>query len=200
MRLFTGFFLLLSLMLSPAVLPAADSPLATVQAAITEVMSIIDDQSLQGEDGKAEKVKRIEVIVDDVFDYDKLARQSLGKNWNTITPAQQEEFTQLFSKFLGQVYITKITSFPGSKVEFGDEIALSPTVSEVRTRVITREAKVPISYRLTSSESGWKVYDVIVEGVSLLNNYRSQFHSILSQKPMENLLVQLREKVKSYGS
>lgn len=199
MRVLTNLCLLLSL-LSPACLVAAESPFSTVQTAITKVMAIIDDASLQGETGKNEKVKRIEVIVDDVFDYEKLSRQSLGKNWNGITPAQQQEFTKLFSKFLGQVYITKITSFPGSKVEFVDEVSLSPTVSEVRTHVITKEAKVPISYRLTTSEAGWRVYDVIVEGVSLLNNYRSQFHSILTNKPMEDLLAQLRAKVESYGS
>ena len=74
MKAFTGFCLFLSLMLPPTVLLAAESPLATVQTAITKVMAIIDDTSLQGENSKAEKVKRIEVIVDDVFDYDKLAR------------------------------------------------------------------------------------------------------------------------------
>lgn len=199
MRVMMTLCLLLSLY-SPTWLMAAESPFATVQTAITKVMAIIDDPSLQGETGKTEKVKRIEVIVDEVFDYEKLSRQSLGKNWNGITPAQQQEFTKLFSKFLGQVYITKITSFPGSKVDFIDEVSLSPTVSEVRTQVITKEAKVPISYRLTTSEAGWRVYDVIVEGVSLLNNYRSQFHSILTNKPMEDLLAQLRAKVESYGS
>ena len=199
MRVLTSFCLLLSL-LSPASLMAEDSPLTTVKTAISKVMTIIDDASLQGEAGKTEKVQRIEVIVDEVFDYEKLSRQALGKNWNGITADQQQEFVKLFSKFLGQVYITKITSFPGSKVDFVGEVSLSPTVSEVRTQVLTRDAKVPINYRLTSSESGWRVYDVIVEGVSLLNNYRSQFHSILTNKPMEDLLVQLRAKVASYGS
>lgn len=200
MRVFSVICLLCGLLLTPAVLPAADSPLATMQSAITRVTAIIDDASLSGETGQAEKVKRIKVIVDEVFDYPKLSRQSLGKNWSRITPAEQEEFTSLFSQFLGQVYISKITSFPGSKVEFGDEVALSDTVREVRTTVQTKDARVPISYRLTTTDQGWKVYDVIVEGVSLLNNYRSQFHSILSNKPMEHLLVQLRAKVASYGS
>jgi phospholipid transport system substrate-binding protein len=200
MRVYGVIFLLFGLLLAPAVLSAADSPQATIQSAITRVMAIIDDTSLTGEAGQAEKVKRIKVIVDEVFDYPKLSRQSLGKNWNRITPAEQEEFTSLFSQFLGQVYISKITSFPGSKVEFGGEVPLSDTVREVRTTVQTREANVPINYRLTTTDKGWKVYDVTVEGVSLLNNYRSQFHSILSNKPMEHLLVQLRAKVASYGS
>jgi len=199
MRVLTTFFLLLSL-ISPACLMAEDTPLATVQTAISKVMTIIDDVSLQGEASKTEQVKQIEVIVDKVFDYEKLSRQALGKNWNGITADQQQEFVKLFSKFLGQVYITKITSFPGSKIDFVGEVSLSPTVSEVRTQVLTKEAKVPINYRLTNSEHGWRVYDVIVEGVSLLNNYRSQFHSILTNKPMEDLLAQLRAKVASYGS
>lgn len=200
MRIFAGCCLLLLSVMFPAVLPAADSPLATVQTTVTSVLAIIDDTALQGDSGSIERVKRIEPLVDEVFDYEKLSRISLGKNWHNITPAQQQEFTRLFSKFLGQVYITKITSFPGSKVEFVGEIPLSSTVTEVRTNVITKEATVPINYRLTRNTTGWKVYDVIVEGVSLLNNYRSQFHSILAKKPMDNLLDQLRAKVESYGS
>lgn len=175
---------------------AADTPLVTVQTAVGKVMAIIDDPALQNEANRPEQVQRISVIVDAVFDYPTIARQALGKNWTRITETEQQEFTVLFSKFLGDVYITKITSFPGSKVEYGKEIALSDKVTEVQTTVNTQDLSVPISYRLTSRDGAWKVYDVIVEGVSLLNNYRSQFHSILSKKPMEYLLVQLRAKVK----
>jgi len=199
MRALLSLGLLLSLFI-PTAVSAADAPMTTLQGAVGRVMSIIDDQSLQGEDAQAEKVKLIEEIVDTVFDYDRIARLSLGKNWHRITPAEQEEFTRLFSKFLGQVYITKITSFPGSKVVYGDAVALSDKVTEIRTQVVTKEVTVPINYRLTTDGAGWKVYDVIVEGVSLLNNYRSQFHSLLANKPMENLLGQLRAKVESYGS
>lgn len=195
MRVFVHILLTL-LFAWPITTVAAETPFDTVQTAVEQVMAIIDDPALQNEKSRPEQVQRISVIVDAVFDYPTIARQALGKNWTRITEAEQQEFTLLFSRFLGDVYINKITSFPGSKVEYGKEIALSAKVTEVQTTVNTKDLSVPISYRLTVNDSTWKVYDVIVEGVSLLNNYRSQFHSILSKKPMEYLLVQLRAKVK----
>lgn len=195
MKIVVNLYIALFLLLSPMVLQAADTPMDTVQTAISKVIAILNDQTLQGEAGTAEKVKKIWVVVDGVFDYQKLSQQALGKNWRSITPAEQEEFTRLFSHFLGQIYITKITSFSEERVEYVNEVALSDKVTEVRTKVKIEQNSIPISYRLTLKDGEWKVYDVIVEGVSLLNNYRSQFRDILAKKSMENLLAQLREKV-----
>jgi phospholipid transport system substrate-binding protein len=183
------------LLISPVLTKAVETPLVTVQTAVNQVMDILNDRALEGEDGAAEKVKRIWGIVDGVFDYQKLSQQALGKNWRTITPEEREEFTRLFSRFLGQVYITKISTFSDNTVNFAGEVALSDTVSEVRTKVRTAQNEIPIAYRLTLKDGEWKVYDVIVEGVSLLNNYRSQFRDILAKRSMQSLLAQLREKV-----
>ena len=196
MKVVAQICLAVCLLLCPVMSHAAQTPLVTVQTAVNQVMAILNDKALQGEEEAAkEKVKKIWVIVDGVFDYKKLSQQALGKNWRTITPEEQEEFIRLFSRFLGQVYITKISSFSDNTVNFAGEVALSDTVSEVRTKVRTAQNEIPIAYRLTLKDGEWKVYDVIVEGVSLLNNYRSQFREILAKKSMQSLLAQLREKV-----
>lgn len=195
MKVVAQICLAVLLLLSPVLTQAAETPLVTVQSAVNRVMAILNDKALQGEAGAAAKVEKIWGIVDGVFDYQKLSQQALGKNWRTITPEEREEFTRLFSRFLGQVYITKISSFSDNTVNFAGEVALSDTVSEVRTKVKTAQNEIPIAYRLTLKDGEWKVYDVIVEGVSLLNNYRSQFRDILAKKSMQSLLAQLREKV-----
>lgn len=195
MKVVAQIYLALFLLFFCVPAQAAEAPLVTVQTAVNQVMAILNDKALQGEEGTAEKVKKIWVIVDGVFDYKKLSQQALGKNWRTITPEEREEFTRLFSRFLGQVYITKISSFSDNTVNFTGEVALSATVSEVRTKVKTAQNEIPIAYRLTLKDGEWKVYDVIVEGVSLLNNYRSQFRDILAKRSMQSLLAQLREKV-----
>lgn len=195
MKLFSRLCITFFLLYAPIPLQAAETPMVTIEIAVSQVMKVLNDPALEGDNHKIEKHNKIWKVVDDAFDYNRLSRQALGKNWSRITPAEQKEFTHLFSRFLGQVYIDKLTAFSVSNVSYVKQIQLSDTVSEVRTEVKTSDTVVPISYRLSLNEGDWRIYDVIVEGVSLLNNYRSQFRNILAKKSMADLLVQLRKKV-----
>ena len=117
-------------------------------------------------------------------------------NWNKLNAAQRQEFVQLFRQVLEKAYIDKILAYTDEKIVFDREIKLSENQSEVQTRVVTASKEIPISYRVILKDGAWKVYDVVIENVSLVQNYRTQFNDILAKNTPEQLLEILRKKVK----
>jgi len=173
----------------------AEKPLEIVQIKVNKLLDVLSDPSLKaGSETETEK-KKIWAIVDSIFDYTALSRRSLGRNWKRLNPDQQKEFTHLFRRLLGNLYMDKIMTYTDEKVIFIKEKVFSKNKAEVETKVITKSKEIPISYRMILKNDFWKVYDVVIEGVSLVRNYRSQFKSILKDKTSSDLLRILREKV-----
>lgn len=172
----------------------AGAPLETVKGHVNKVLDVLRDPSLKG--GSTEEIKkdRIRVISDKMFDYTELSRRTLGQNWKKFKPEQQQEFIELYKSILEGAYIDRIMSYSDEKVLFNRENQLSEKTVEVQTSILTKKADIPISYRVIRKEGEWRVYDVIIEGVSLVSNYRSQFSQILGNKTPEGLLKQLRKK------
>lgn len=174
----------------------AGTPLNTVEGNVNRVLEVLRDPKLKGEDSKSIKEKRIWAIGEDLFDYTELSRRTLGRNWRKLSPDQKKEFVELFSRLLGTVYMDRIVTYTDEKVVFEKERMMSDTKAEVKSKVITKSGEIPIFYRMIKKNGTWKVYDVIVEGVSLIKNYRSQFRRILKNKSPEDMLGILRKKVK----
>jgi phospholipid transport system substrate-binding protein len=181
-------------LLYPVYAPAS-TPLETVQAQINRVIEVLRDPALKAETSKEAKKERIWDLVNDIFDYKELSRRTLGRSWKKLTPEQQKEFTELFSLLLGSVYMDRVLAYEDEKVVFNKENMLSDTKAEVQSEIVTQTGTIPINYRMLLKDDQWKVYDVTVEGVSLVKNYRSQFRKILTNKPPEELLEILRKKV-----
>jgi len=185
---FSLFFLILTIVPIPV---RAELPRETIQAQVNRVLDVLRNTG----DPRAMKEKKILAIVDEFFDYPELSRRTLANHWKAFTPEQQKEFTTLFGKLLANVYMDRIMQYTNEKVVFGKETKLSENTVEIQSEILTPSKSVPLNYRMISNNKGeWKVYDVVVEGVSLVMNYRSQFREILSSKPPENLLKTLREK------
>ena len=174
----------------------AGLPLDTVQKGVNQVLEVAADPSLAGETGTVQKIERIKNIINDFFDYTVLSRLTLGNNWRKLTPEQQTEFIELYRRLLEKVYMDRILAYSGEKVEFLKESMISDTKSEVQTRIVTATQQIPIYYRLYFRNDQWWVYDVIIEGVSLVSNYRNQFNSILTNKSPGDLIQILRDKTK----
>ena len=172
----------------------AGVPLDTVKAHADSVLEVLRDPKLKGEAGKKVKEQRIEAAAEKLFDFVELSKRTLGLNWNNFTPGQRKEFVQLFETVLKDAYIEKITAYDNEPVNFTKEVPLSETTVEVQSVVITKSGQVPIDYRVIKKENDWKVYDVVIEGVSLVSNYRTQFREILGNNPPEKLLETLRKK------
>lgn len=173
----------------------AGVPFDIVKAHISQVLEVLGDQALTGEGGKKIKEEKVRATSEDLFDFVELSKRSLGQNWNRFSPEQRQAFVPLYKLLLQNAYSGRITSYTDEKIVFGKEIALSEKTVEVQTTLVTKTADISINYRLIENDNQWKVYDVVIEGVSLINNYRSQFREILGNNSPEKLLETLRNKV-----
>jgi phospholipid transport system substrate-binding protein len=184
------------LALSLLTLPVyAGAPLDTVQANVNKVFDVLRDPKLKGDSAKEIKKEKLRVIYGQMFNEVELARRTLARNWNELNPAQQQEFIRLFRQVLENAYIDKILSYTNEKTVFSREIMPSTEQAEVQTKIITSSREIPIFYRVILKDGAWKVYDVVVENVSLVQNYRSQFKSILASHTPDQMLETLRKKV-----
>jgi phospholipid transport system substrate-binding protein len=173
----------------------AGAPLDSVKVNIDKVLDVLRDPALKGESGKKTKRQKIRSISDKMFDYNELSRRTLGQDWKKLNPTQQNEFTDLYKSLLEDAYADKIINYTDEKVAFSKENQLSEKTFEVQTTVLTKKADIPIYYRVIQKDGQWKVYDVVIEGVSLINNYRNQFREILMNKSPEVLIDTLKKKV-----
>jgi phospholipid transport system substrate-binding protein len=182
--------ILMLFLLSPPVY--AGAPLDTVQENVNKVLDVLRDKNLN-EEMKKEKLL---ALYGQMFDEAELSRRTLGANWRKLNPAQQQEFIHLYRQVLEKAYINKILAYTDEKIVFSKESMLSNDQAEVQTKVITASREIPIFYRVILKDGTWKVYDVVVENVSLVQNYRSQFNSLLAKNTPDQLLEILRKKVK----
>jgi phospholipid transport system substrate-binding protein len=173
----------------------AGIPLDTVKGHINKVLDVLRDPALKGEPKKKMKKEKIRTISEKMFDFDELSRRTLGPNWNKFNPGQQKEFIELYKSILEDAYVDKIVTYTDEKVTYNKEIPLTEKTTEVQTIIVTKKADIPINYRVILKEGAWRVYDVVIEGVSLISNYRSQFKEILTNKTPDGLLDTLRKKV-----
>jgi phospholipid transport system substrate-binding protein len=173
----------------------AGAPLDTVKTNVNGVLDVLRDPKLKGEAGKKAKEQRIEAAADKLFDYVELSKRTLGLNWNKLSPEQRKEFVELYRTILKDAYVEKITAYTNEQVNFTKEVSLSETTMEVQSVIVSKGGETPIYYRVMKKDNEWKVYDVVIEGVSLIGNYRTQFREILGNNPPEKLIETLRKKV-----
>ncbi len=174
----------------------AATPLETIKPQVDRALEVLRDPALKAESAKAAKEKKIWVILDSIFDYTELSKRTLAQHWKKLSPDQQKEFVSLFGKLLGGVYMDRIIAYKDEKVVFGKVTNFSDKTAEVQSEVIRSSKPIPIHYRMILENGEWKVYDVVIEGVSLVQNYRTQFREILTNKSPEDLLKTLREKTR----
>lgn len=182
---------------SSSLLAAGKSPLSLIQSGTDRALQII--RSAQSGSGPSLRERRAEIltIVDEYFDFREMAKRALGKPWKDQPPAKQEEFVKLFKQLLFNNYVVRVENYTGTNENVVyDEEKIEGEYALVKTRVLGyRNADVQLNYRLRFQNGEWRVYDVVVEGVSLIENYRGQFNSILTNKSFDALLEQLAQKV-----
>jgi phospholipid transport system substrate-binding protein len=194
-RQLTGISILMLLLFS---FPAyAGVPLDTVQVSVNKVLDVLRDPKLKPASAKEIKKEKLRTIYRSMFDEVEFSRRTLARNWSKLNPTQQKEFISLFEQVLEKSYVDKIFSYTNEKIDFYKENLLSENQAEIQTKVITSSNEIPIFYRIIRKGDTWKVYDVVVENVSLVQNYRTQFNDILTKNTPEQLLEILRKKVKA---
>src|SRR4030043_1876233 len=173
----------------------AGVPLETVKGYADKVLDVLRDPALKAEAAKKTKKDKLRAISEKMFDFTELSKRTLAQNWSKFNPEQQKEFVELYTTFLGDAYVNKIMAYSDEKIVFSKEVVLTEKTVEVQSSVLRKNGDIPLYYRVILKDGVWRVYDIIIEGVSLINNYRSQFREILSNKTPESLLETLREKV-----
>ncbi len=172
----------------------AGIPLETVKGHVDKVLDVLRDPSLKAESARKVKKDKIKAISEKMFDFAELSKRTLARNWSKFSPVQQKEFIELYKSVLEDAYANKIMAYTDEKIAFGKEVTLTENTVEIRSTVIRTNGDIPIDYRVIMKDGSWRVYDVVIEGVSLINNYRFQFREILANKPPQALLETLRKK------
>jgi phospholipid transport system substrate-binding protein len=188
--------ILLAVMLILPVYVLAGGAKDTVEAQINKMLTKMKTPEFKALERDA-KLDEISAIINEIFDWQELSRRTLGREWQKFTPDQQKEFMTLFEQLLKGIYADRILAYTSEKIDFGKETELKKGRVEVESYIITTDnKKVPLFYRLTDKSGQWRVYDVVIEGISMVKNYRGQFRQILQNKKPEDLLQTLREKTK----
>ena len=193
-RVASGVAGLLLLLSGVAAQPAvAGGATEAMKSTIDGVLNIVQDKELKQPGRAEERRKRLEQVVGDRFDYQEMSRRALGAPWNTLSDKDKQEFVGLFQTLLTSSYADKVETYSGEGVQDLKE-RTEKDFAEVRTKVLTGKTEIPLDYRLLNKGTDWRVYDVVVDGVSLVNNYRGQFSKILRASTFADLLDQLRKK------
>jgi phospholipid transport system substrate-binding protein len=171
----------------------AGPPTDAMKTTIGEVLRIIHEKDLQAPTKSEERRKQLEKTVGARFDYPEMSRRALGAPWNTLSDPEKQEFVALFQTLLTNSYADKIETYSGEGVQYLNE-RTEKDYAEVRTKVLSGKTEIPLDYRLINKADDWRVYDVVVDGVSLVNNYRGQFTKILRASSYSDLVDQLRKK------
>jgi phospholipid transport system substrate-binding protein len=168
----------------------AGAPTEQIQGAVERVTTILKDPKLQTET----KRKELRQAVYPKFDFTEMAKRSLGSHWQRRTPDEQQEFVKLFTDLIESAYLSSLDSYQGEKVIVGAE-KRDQDYAEVDTKIITKKGEeFSVNYKLRQAGSDWKIYDVVIENISLVNNYRSQFNRVIAQSSFDDLCRKMKDR------
>jgi phospholipid transport system substrate-binding protein len=174
----------------------AGPPTDQLRSQIDRVIKTLDDPELKTR--SVERRKAVRRIADDIFDFGETAKRSLGRHWQARSPAERGEFVQLFTDLLERSYISKIELYSGERITYAGD-TMDGEQAVVRTKVITKQGtEVPVDYRMLRKGARWLVYDVLIEGVSLIANYRTQFNKIIQTSSYQDLVKKMKTKQEEF--
>jgi phospholipid transport system substrate-binding protein len=169
-------------------------PTEQLRVEIDRVVQAVEDPVLRGDGKAAERRRRVRVIADGIFDWSETAKRSLARHWQPLNDAQRDEFVRLFGDLLERAYISKIELYGGEKVLYVAE-SMDGDQAIVRTKVLTKQGSdLPMDYRMLRRGDRWLVYDVVIEGVSLVSNYRTQFNKIIQTSSYDEVIAKMKAK------
>jgi phospholipid transport system substrate-binding protein len=170
----------------------ADDPMGVVKTTVNQALDVLRDSSTP----LAQRQDKLRQIVATTFDFTEMAKSALGYHWKQITPAQQQEFTTAFVAFIEDSYLSKINDYRGQQVAFLKKSNDGPQYAQVNTDIIQPNGKdaIHVNYRLLKEDGTWKIYDVTVDAISIIANYRNQFNRVMNSKGYQTLIADLKAK------
>ena len=186
--------------LSGLALAASGTPTEFVRRTTESLLQVFEEPQLQGAAHREERLRRLRHIATTAFDWQEIAKRALATHWRERTPQEQQEFTELFRDSVQEMYLERLETAAQKRLQekqailyAGEQVSGQQAV--VRTTVVTRRwREIPIEYRLRESDGQWRTYDIVILGISLSNNYRAQFHRIITQSSYQELIGQLQAR------
>lgn len=170
----------------------AGAPTEQLKAAVEQIVTILEDPGLKAQGREKDRRTAIRREAETVFDFGETAKRALGRHWQPLAEKDRQEFTSLFRDLIERAYISKIERYSGERITYTGE-SIDGAVASVRTRFVTKQGtEIPIDYRMQQRGDRWLVYDVVVEGISLINNYRTQFDKIIQTSSYAELVRKLK--------
>ena len=180
-----------------ASMDGGSSPMAVTQTMVNRALQIMANKSLPVRDRRRELREAIE----NEFDFSEMSRSALGYHWRSLSPDDRSQFTQLFTAFIEDAYLSKIQDYSGQQVRFNGQTSLGVGYTQINTDIV-QSGKGPISvnYLLLQKGGSWKIYDVTVDAISIIANYRNQFNRVINEKGFPQLMADLRAKQQELAS
>ena len=170
----------------------AETATEILKGATDKIIDIVTDEKLKND--KKLRMSKLHQVIDPVFSYEQMSMRSLAKNWKQRTPEEQKEFIRLFSKLLENSYASKLESYGKETINYLNE-KVKGNYAMVKTEIIRSDGPVAIDYKFFKQRDDWMIYDFVIEGVSMVQNYRSQFNRIIKKESYEALRKKLDGKV-----
>jgi phospholipid transport system substrate-binding protein len=171
----------------------AGAPTEQVRGTVDNIAAILKNPALKVDAKKSERRDQLRRAIFTRFDFTEMAKRSLGGQWRKLNPQEQDDFTKLFTELLERAYVEQIEAYNDEKFVYTKE-SIDQNFGEVQSRIITPKGEYSLNYRVHLVDSEWKVYDVVVENISLVNNYRSQFSRIITNQSYEELVRRMKDK------
>ncbi len=173
---------------------AAGEPTEQIRTAVNQGVEILNKARLDSASGKAETIARLKKVVYPLFDFNEMARRSLGANWRRLDPSQQKEFVAVFTDLLEKTYAKNIDLYDGQRVVYLGE-TIDQDYADVQTKLLGKKGEsYSVVYKLHLVDGRWRVYDVVAEGISVVNNYRSQFNRVMANSSFDELIRKMKER------
>lgn len=195
---FRAIVLSLMILVCPQLGLADSSPMAQLRPTLAKLTKILADPDLKGETHKIERRGKIMESIREGFDFREMSKRILGSTWNSISRADQDNFTALMTKLLENVYIGKLENYSGQTIGYVGE-RVKGERAQVSTLIEDKNIQIPVHYIMAMENGRWMVYDINIEGVSLVRNYMEQFKSILRTQKFEGLIKVIEEKNKLFA-
>jgi phospholipid transport system substrate-binding protein len=184
-----------ALAVAPVAGEPAVSPTAQVKQAVDHALQVLQDPALKPESKQPERRRLLRAIADELFDFEEMSRRALGPHWRPLAETQRREFVRLFSDALERAYMSTIERYGGETVLYTAE-RVDDDYATVSTRIVRKEGnEIPVDYRVLKRNGHWLAYDVSIEGMSLVANYRTQFNTVIQTSSYEELVKRLRSRV-----
>lgn len=181
-----------------AAMAVGGDPMAEVKETVRQVLAIVTDPTYKS--ATSERRERLREVIAPRFDFSDMARSAMGYHWRTLSQAQRQDFVRVFTGLLEASYMGKIEGYKGQKIVYVKETQ-DGSLAQVNTNIVPKGGEpIAVNYRLKQSDGNWKVYDVVIDNISLVGNYRNQFNRIMNQQGYDKLIGAIKKKQQSIDS